>query len=107
MHPNEPSLYILAADHELSHNSPSSARTLLQRGLRINKDSVDLWKEYVKMEMGWVESLRRRWGVLGIDNNEDDDEEGTSRREIMQGAIVKSVISNASQELPKIELFNS
>ncbi len=80
------------------------------------------------MELGFIESLRRRWGVLGINdkshsddaaakdkalssnlNGHDDvipidnddepalDEGDEARREIMQGAIVKSVISNAAQ----------
>jgi U3 small nucleolar RNA-associated protein 6 len=28
----------------------------------------DLWREYIKLELGWVEALRRRWKVLGIAN---------------------------------------
>ncbi|KAJ3984445.1 U3 small nucleolar RNA-associated protein 6-domain-containing protein [Lentinula detonsa] len=66
LHPNAPSLYILAASHELTHLSPSTARSLLQRGVRFNSDNVGMWTEYVKMELGFVESLRRRWDVLGI-----------------------------------------
>ncbi|GBE81415.1 predicted protein [Sparassis crispa] len=147
LHPNVPALYILAASHELQHLSPSTARALLQRGIRLNADSVEMWREYVRMELGFVESLRRRWGVLGIDvaqgdkgkgkemekekaidegllafedeamgEGEDvqmaaDQEEGAedeaARREIMQGAIVKSVMDNAAKALPKFELFTS
>ncbi|KIK68900.1 hypothetical protein GYMLUDRAFT_624408 [Collybiopsis luxurians FD-317 M1] len=66
LHPKVPTLYILAASHELDHLSPSAARSLLQRGLRLNADSVEMWTEYIKMELGFVESLRRRWDVLGI-----------------------------------------
>ena len=85
------------------------------------------------MELGFVESMRRRWGVLGINidskgkgkaastmdvdeiadgamnegaveqmQNEADgegDESDRARREIMQGAIVKSVVSNAVKGL--------
>ena len=81
-----------------------------------------MWKEYVKFELGFVESMRRRWDVLGIDVNGkgkakaqesvigmdegeveqmqteadgEGDEAEQARKEIMQGAIVKSVISNA------------
>ncbi|KAL6308122.1 U3 small nucleolar RNA-associated protein 6-domain-containing protein [Sparassis latifolia] len=147
LHPNVPALYILAASHELQHLSPSTARALLQRGIRLNADSVEMWREYVRMELGFVESLRRRWGVLGIDvaqgdkgkgkemekekaidegllafedeamgEGEDvqmaaDQEEGAedeaARRDIMQGAIVKSVMDNAAKALPKFELFAS
>ena len=136
MHPNVPSLYVLAASHELDHLSPSAARTLLQRGLRLNADSVEMWREYVRMELGFVESLRRRWSVLGIDtkgkgkdtnmgtsksveaedpwkeigdgealpsgsadpmdvDSEEVGEDEAARREIMNGAIVRSVISSA------------
>lgn len=122
LHPNVPSLYIIAAQHELSHLSPSAARVLLQRGIRLNAESVDMWTEYVKFELGFVESMRRRWDVLGIDVNgkgkgraqesggemnegeveqlqaeadSEGDEAEQARREIMQGAILKSVMSNA------------
>ncbi|KAG5646802.1 hypothetical protein DXG03_002179 [Asterophora parasitica] len=141
LHPNRPALYILAASHELSHQSPSSARTLLQRGIRLNEESVELWREYVKMELGFIESLRRRWDVLGIsaagagnptdadqpadpsrhimpgfgddttaathEPMEEEVEGADSRKEIMQGAIVKSVMTSAIQALPIIELFES
>jgi U3 small nucleolar RNA-associated protein 6 len=84
-----------------------------------------MWREYAKMELGFVENMRRRWDILGISVNgkgkekaqpETDfdgamnegevermqteadgegDESEQARREIMQGAIVKSVVSNA------------
>lgn len=86
------------------------------------------------MELGFVESMRRRWEVLGIKVGEEDakgkqkeeaqpgtdpspevdvtagegdkmdveeenvDETGSeARKQIMEGAIVKSVITNAAQ----------
>lgn len=42
------------------------ARTTLLLGLRMVPRSADLWREYIKLELGWVEGLRRRWNVLGI-----------------------------------------
>lgn len=133
LHPNKPALYILAASHELSYVSPSTARSLLQRGIRLNPESVEIWREYVRMELGFIESLRRRWDVLGINAGDkgkkrahgdndvkeidavtqeptgdtEDIEEVASRQDIMEGAIVKSVINSAVQALPKIELFES
>jgi hypothetical protein len=71
LHPKTPALYIIAASHELKHMSPSAARALLQRGLRLNADSVDMWREYVRMEMNFVEGMRRRWTVLGIHEEEN------------------------------------
>ncbi|KAI0633359.1 U3 small nucleolar RNA-associated protein 6-domain-containing protein [Trametes polyzona] len=148
LHPNVPALYVLAASHELEHLSPSAARALLQRGLRLNADSVDMWREYVKMELNFIESLRRRWSVLGIDVKgkgketvstkkrrqpatsgdesgledevvpeedgmevdgevEELSEDEAARKQIMEGAIVRAVISNAVKAVPKIELFSS
>lgn len=125
LHPTVPALYILAAQHELAHLSPSAARVLLQRGIRLNAERPEMWREYVKFELGFVESMRRRWDVLGIDvggkgkgksreqvspeegmdegevaqlqaeADAEGDEAEQARKEIMQGAIVKSVISNA------------
>ncbi|KAG6821051.1 hypothetical protein H0H93_007941 [Arthromyces matolae] len=150
LHPTQPSLYIIAASHELNHQSPSSARSLLQRGIRLNDESIELWREYVKMELGFIESLRRRWEVLGIGSTKKPSTQGTkntetaadpsnfiipgiedemsapaeeaqqeepegvdARKEILEGAIVKSVMDNAVKgenpvlALPKLELFET
>ena len=98
LHPNEPALFVYAAQQELENLSPAAARALLQRGIRLNKEHVPLWIEYVKFELGFVEGLRRRWDVLGVGSEDvlaDSSEE--ARKEIMQGAIVKAVISEAAK----------
>lgn len=136
LHPHVPALYILAASHELSHLSPSAARVLMQRGIRMNAESAEMWTEYVKFEVGFVESMRRRWDVLGINSggkgkdkekpqgvvvegmdeveveqmqteaDGEGDEAELARREIMKGAIVKSVMSNAAKgALPSTSLL--
>ncbi|KAL0956148.1 hypothetical protein HGRIS_002310 [Hohenbuehelia grisea] len=143
LHPGTPSLYILAASHELkAGQSPAAARALLQRGVRMNKESVEMWREWVRLEMVFVESLRRRWEVLGIvegpttisaggqkngkgkvkggeadeetgegetevekQAEKDDDAGAAARKEIMEGAIVKTVISSAAAAVPKMSLF--
>jgi U3 small nucleolar RNA-associated protein 6 len=115
LHPRTPSLYVLAASHELAHGGMGAARVLLQRGLRLNADSVDMWREYVRLELGFVEALRRRWDVLGISLEEEDsspdretqgeridraEEESmgdTARRAIMDGAIVLQAIDGAAK----------
>ncbi|KAF8577995.1 hypothetical protein K439DRAFT_1417545 [Ramaria rubella] len=103
LHPNEAALYILAAQHEVENLSPAAARALLQRGIRLNKESVGLWTEYVKFELGFVEGLRRRWGVLGVEGAGDvgavgdADGGGEARGEIMGGAIVKAVMDEAAK----------
>ncbi|KAF9059793.1 U3 small nucleolar RNA-associated protein 6-domain-containing protein [Rhodocollybia butyracea] len=117
LHPNVPALYILAASHELAHLSPSTARTLLQRGIRLNADNVEMWTEYVKMELGFIESLRRRWDLLGISKVETEsdmdpeivklDQEEAARTHVLDGIIVKAVLDSAVKALPQIELFES
>lgn len=59
------------------------------------------------MELTYVESLRRRWAVLGIDlpkkpeaaalpsTSDPEDESEEARRLVMEGAVVIAVIHNA------------
>lgn len=66
------------------------------------------------MELGFLESLRRRWEVLGVGKGKDPDggadgdvemvegddeamEEEKARNEILSGALVKTVIDSAIQ----------
>jgi len=91
-----------------------AGRVLLQRGLRLNADCADMWREYVRLELGFVEALRRRWDVLGIslesDSSQDRESRGeridreeeaamgdTARRAIMDGAIVRQAIDGAAK----------
>ncbi|KAL1410974.1 U3 snoRNP protein [Vanrija albida] len=82
LHPGEPlphsiipSTSTLDLPSQTREDKPSSAfslegtgpaRTTLLLGLRMIPGSHTLWREYVKLELGWVEALRRRWRVLGI-----------------------------------------
>ncbi|CAE6430116.1 unnamed protein product [Rhizoctonia solani] len=107
LHPTSPTLYIIAASHELDSSlSPTGARALLQRGLRINPDSVELWTEYVRMELGYCEGLRRRWKTLGIDPASQN-EEGQAVDAIISGAVVRAAISSATESLPTLALLGS
>ena len=90
LHPNVPALYILGAAQELENQSPTAARTLLQRGLRLNKESAELWTEYVRMELGYAETVRRRWSVLGI-------EATAEQREIIEGAVAAAAARHAAE----------
>lgn len=65
-----------------------------------------MWKEYVRMEIGFVESLQRRWDVLGISEGKgkdravdpaEDEPDVQARHEILTGALVKSVMTSAVQ----------
>ena len=63
------------------------------------------------MELGFVETLRRRWETLGIKNSttvdvEVDDQNGeAARQEVLDGAIVKEVLRDALKgKLPAFPL---
>lgn len=118
LHANIPLFYILAASEELNNLSPSVARSLLQRGIRLNPDSIELWREHVRLELGFIESLRRRWDVLGVNMTSNDEDQAMAtptdsdvpssadaRKQVLNGAIVQSVIENACAAIPKAELF--
>lgn len=64
----------------------------------MNAESIELWIEYLKMELGFIETLRRRWETLGIKEELDEEYGGAeARRVVMEGGIVESVISSAGK----------
>ncbi|EKD04624.1 hypothetical protein A1Q2_01084 [Trichosporon asahii var. asahii CBS 8904] len=92
------------------------ARTTLLLGLRLLPGSHALWRAYVKLELGWVEALRRRWRALGIegavDSSFDGDQlalkggEGSfgpegeeARRAILSGQLVLAALSEALKKV--------
>ncbi|ORX93777.1 hypothetical protein K493DRAFT_284390 [Basidiobolus meristosporus CBS 931.73] len=67
LHPAKPSLWIMAASWEFEDNlNTTAARILLQRGLRLNPESQELWLEYVRLELVYMAKIRERRRILGI-----------------------------------------
>ncbi|KAI9488103.1 U3 small nucleolar RNA-associated protein 6-domain-containing protein [Zychaea mexicana] len=67
-HPRKPELWILAASWEFEDNAnPAAARVLMQRALRLNPDSESLWHEYFRLELLYVEKIKMRRRLLGVD----------------------------------------
>ncbi|KAJ3139073.1 U3 snoRNP protein [Physocladia obscura] len=65
LHPLNPSMYILAAKYEFTDNgNMMSARVLMQRGIRMNKEATILWHEYFKLELLWAEKVKERRRIL-------------------------------------------
>lgn len=74
----------------------------------------ELWREYIKLELAWVEALRRRWKVLGITNTSrpaitsgEDAGEGSfgpdgedARKAILAGQLVLQAIKSALSAIP-------
>ena len=72
LHPREPGLWIYAASWEFEENkNTSGARSLMQQGLRISKQSEQLWLEYLRMELVYAQKLRQRQKILGIQDTGD------------------------------------
>ncbi|WWC60838.1 uncharacterized protein I303_103414 [Kwoniella dejecticola CBS 10117] len=150
-HPTSPTLYLLQTYYHLHPGSPfpreaipstskldlpsasatqppgfaiegiDPARTTLLLGLRLLPQSRDLWREYIKLELGWVEALRRRWALLGITETLDPkDAEGydgdinalkggegdfgpegeDARKAILAGQLVVHALNSALDAIP-------
>lgn len=70
LHSHRPEIWVAAAKWEMEdHNSPETARQVLQRGLRFNENSHLLWHEYFRMELMYTDKMRKRQEVLGLENN--------------------------------------
>ncbi len=102
-HPREAGLWIEAAsfeyfgyvaqDYESNKNgkkeggvnskivgsSIKNARVLMQRGLRINKTSTELWLQYFALELHYVQKLRGRKEILLLESSLNDVEEEEDR----------------------------
>ena len=80
MHPTESWLYVMSANGEMKIGNMSGARTMMERGIRMNAKDGRLWVEWVKLEMGYIRRLR---------------DEGTEEsNEVVRGGIVEAVIEN-------------
>lgn len=67
-HPKVPGVWIYAAAWEFDHNlNVAAARALMQNGLRMCPGSEDLWIEYLRMELTYLNKLKTRKVVLGED----------------------------------------
>jgi len=84
VHPRNGSLWIEAASHEYFGNIESkntlgisgagaikNARVLLQRGLRVNKESKELWLQSFSLELHYMQKLRGRRELLQLDSKKN------------------------------------
>ncbi|KAG8635190.1 hypothetical protein MANES_16G005300v8 [Manihot esculenta] len=67
-HPKVPGVWIYGAAWEFDHNlNVAAARALMQSGLRVCPTSEDLWVEYLRMELTYLNKLKARKVALGED----------------------------------------
>lgn len=123
--PSSSALDLPSSKRETSSSSFSlegtgPARTTLLLGLRVLPKSHTLWREYAKLELGWVEGLRRRWRVLGLTEDAKEKGEGydgdvdalvggdgafgpegeDARRAILAGQLVVHALESALAKVP-------
>ncbi|KAF7731784.1 U3 snoRNP protein [Apophysomyces ossiformis] len=68
LHPTKAPLWIMAASWEYEENANiGAARVLMQRALRLNPHEKSLWLEYFRLELLYVEKIKARRRILGID----------------------------------------
>ncbi len=80
-------------------SSIRNARVLMQRGLRINGKSAELWLQYFALELHYVQKLRGRREILegGEDDEEEEEEGGAEATSLLPAQII---IKNAIVALP-------
>lgn len=67
-HPKVTGVWIYAAAWEFDHNTNvEAARSLMLSGLRVCPTSEDLWVEYLRMELTYLNKLKARKVALGED----------------------------------------
>ncbi|ODQ81868.1 hypothetical protein BABINDRAFT_32808 [Babjeviella inositovora NRRL Y-12698] len=93
LQPRNVDAWISAAKYEFEDNANAKgARTLLQKGLRFNPESMTLWLSYAKFELAYITRLLARRRVLGLITEKQQQEQMDSE----QQDVAKSVESSAN-----------
>ncbi|TPX68225.1 hypothetical protein SpCBS45565_g03279 [Spizellomyces sp. 'palustris'] len=107
LHPTKPTFWVMAAAWEFEQNANmTSARVLLQRGLRINPESQKLWLEYFKLELLWIEKIKERRKVLfkdGVPGGATDPGQDDSKDESSEGVTVPQLQEEAHLSATSLE----
>ena len=88
LHPTKARLWLKAAAWELEgRNNANAARKLLQRGLRLNQESVEMWVAYFRFELVFLAKAQLRQEALGLAERPvgEDDAEGGEEMEEEEG----------------------
>ena len=115
LHPRQVSFWIKAAKFHFEQDKDArAARTLLQTGLRTNKNSSLLWAEYLRLEALFTFQVIKRREVLGVVGDQGkNDEVGADERgdlaerheSLLKGKLLQVVYQQACAALPEsIEL---
>lgn len=81
MHPTESWLYVMSANGEMKIGNMSGARTMMERGIRMNPKGERLWVEWIRLEMGYIQHLKEK----GVEDS----------NQVIRGGIVEAIIKKA------------
>jgi len=102
VHVTNASLWIAAAKYEIEEmGSAENARNLLQEAIRLNPKSRELFKEYFRLELMYVDQLRKREEILlggGSDKVPALPSEET-RDAVMDGGVAITVFDFAADKI--------
>jgi len=91
VHSDKPRLWVAAAKWEFEEiGNPDNGRQIMLRGLRFLPTSWVLHREYLKLELLYVEQLRKRSDVLGVEKTKEEMEDS-----VLDCAIVRLVAKAA------------
>jgi hypothetical protein len=96
------SLWLLAIQYEFKWGSITNCRVLIQKSIRCNQESKELWIEYFRLEVLFMIKVLLRFKVLGLDSA------GSLGTEITIGTekevVVDEEIINPSVDIPSVTL---
>lgn len=117
IHNRKDHLWVAAAKFEFEDNNSSTvARSLIQRGLRYNKDSQVLWKEYFKFELLYAEKIGKRKELIQRDDvqvvdlptdNKEENDGDLDNDAILSGKVALIVCQSAAEQVKEKKFFES
>lgn len=106
IHPDKPSLWIMAAKCEMEdRDSSESARHLFLRALRFHPENKKVYQEYFRMELMHAEKLRKQQEEL--EHAKIDVGEYEFSPEILSGKLAEVVYRNATEKIKGAEFMLS
>ncbi|GFV30539.1 u3 small nucleolar RNA-associated protein 6 homolog, partial [Trichonephila clavipes] len=101
VHSQNPSLWIMAAKWEMEEvKSPDNARKIFQRGVLLHPTSDTLWREFFRMELMYMDLIRKRRAILEPQSLKSTDAEDDI---ILNGQIAYIVYDKAVEEINDVE----
>jgi hypothetical protein len=93
--PLSPTLWSKAAAYQQdARRDPAAARTLLQRGLRVNPRSGRLWVQLFRLELSFALRMRGRRSLLGLAGKDDVEEmEEAAVEALLEGADIATTLA--------------